>query len=644
MKYWKRSWFFLLFDILAVNVAFIGAFLLRFESVSSQQWQFYLSVFIPYTIIRILSHYFFGIYRRAWRYASIDEVLAIVGTVSVGSVIAFMLSFMWFGTLPPRSIIALDWFLNIAILGGSRFAWRLVARHTNGHLPVTQPVDAKNVLIIGAGDGGVLVARELRNHYAGRVRLVGFVDDDLAKQNQRILGFPVLGTKEQIPDLVEKYGVGEIIISMPSVPRNVIREIVAITQETGKTVKILPGVFDLIEGNVTVNKIREVQIEDLLGRDPVKVDIAGMSSYITDHVVLVTGAGGSIGSELCRQIVALKPRTLLLLDNCENNMYDIEMELKATSEVPLVALVKDIRDRKAIEAVFARYKPQVVFHAAAHKHVPLMEQNPEESIKNNVFGTYQVASAAHRHGADRFVLVSTDKAVNPTSIMGASKRIAEMIIQHLDTISSTTYVAVRFGNVLGSRGSVIPLFRKQILNGGPVTITHEKMIRYFMTIPEAVQLILQAGALASRGEIFVLDMGEPVSIMDLATTLIRLSGLQPYVDIDIRVTGMRPGEKLFEELLTDEEGVNATTHQRIFVAKPSCLDTALLEGTIKAFEQNPSLVLPTNQETTTRFIQGFLPDFVVVTNEADDGKDKLTRDTVDQVAATSSLGETVWNN
>ncbi|MCK9526990.1 MAG: polysaccharide biosynthesis protein [Limnochordia bacterium] len=631
---WKRSWFFGLLDVLLVNFAFIGAFLLRFDSVSAQYWQYYLSVLVPYTAIRFLSNYFFGMYRRAWRYASIDEVLAIVGSVSVGSVIACMLNFLWFSALPPRSIVALDWFLNIALLGGSRFAWRLIAPHTNGQSPAQPDRECRNVLIVGAGDAGVLVARELRNHYGGRVRLVGFIDDDPTKQNQRILGYPVLGNKEQVPELVQEYAVDEIIISMPSVSRKVIREIVAITQETGKTVKILPGVFDLIDGNVTVSKIREVQIEDLLGRDPVNVDVVGMSAYIKDHVVLVTGAGGSIGSELCRQIVALKPRVLLLLDNCENNMYDIEMELKQASGVPLVPLVKDIRDRVAIDAVFSQYKPQVVFHAAAHKHVPLMEQNPEESIKNNVFGTYQVAWAAHRHQSQRFVLVSTDKAVNPTSVMGASKRLAEMIIQHLDTISSTTYVAVRFGNVLGSRGSVIPLFRKQILKGGPVTITHEKMIRYFMTIPEAVQLILQAGALATSGEIFVLDMGEPVSIMDLATALIRLSGFQPFIDIDIKVTGMRPGEKLFEELLTDEEGMNATNHQRIFVAKRSCLNTALLNETINAFEQSPRMVLPTSQATTAQFIQAFLPDFVVVTNTEDDPTEEKAYNIQDEAAAT----------
>lgn len=638
----KRAIFLLVLDIVIANVAFIGAILIRFESIPVQQWQFYLSIFVPYTVIRVLSNYFFRMYRRAWRYASIDEVLAIVGAVSVGSIFFVVVNLFWNGALPPRSIVVLDWFLNITLLGGSRFAWRVVAPYATGLFSPQHKREFRNVLIIGAGDGGVLVARELRNHYGPRVRLVGFVDDDSTKQNQTILGFPVLGSKEAIPDLVEEHGVDEIIISMPSVPRTVIREIVAIAQETGRTVKILPGVFDLIEGNVTVNKIREVRIEDLLGRDPVKVDLAGMSGYVADHVVLVTGAGGSIGSELCRQIVALKPKKLLLLDNCENNMYDIEMELKAKSNIPLVALVKDIRDRRALEVIFSKHKPQVVFHAAAHKHVPLMEQNPEESIKNNVYGTYQVAWAAHLYKAERFVLVSTDKAVNPTSIMGASKRIAEMIIQHLDTISSTTYVAVRFGNVLGSRGSVIPLFRKQIMAGGPVTVTHREMIRYFMTIPEAVQLILQAGALATSGEIFVLDMGEPVSIMDLATTLIRLSGFQPYTDIDIKVTGMRPGEKLFEELLTDEEGVNATTHERIFVAKPSCLDEALLDATISAFNQGPTVVLPTNQATTAQFIQSFLPDFVVVTN-ADDAMSDQSIDLPEDEAAATSLGEYGWN-
>lgn len=603
-----------LLDSLIINSAYILALFVRFETIPNEQWHVYFTLALPITVIRLLSNYFFGLYKRSWRYASIDEVLAIVGAVSVGTFFNVVLMLFWFSTLPSRALVLLGWMLNIALLGGSRFVWRILAHRFISTKPAQEKDVFRKVLIIGAGDGGVLVARELRNHYGKQVKLVGFIDDDPIKQEQKILGYPVLGRKGDIHSVVEQYEIDEIIISMPSVPRQVIREIVTIAQDTGKTVKILPGVFDLIEGNVTVSKIREVQIEDLLGRDPVEVDMAGMSAYIRNHVVLVTGAGGSIGSELCRQIVDLKPSTLLLLDNCENNMYEIEMELKGRSQVPLVALVKDIRDQVAIEDVFALHKPHVVFHAAAHKHVPLMEQNPEESIKNNVYGTFRVAWAAHLHNTKKFVLVSTDKAVNPTSIMGASKRIAEMVIQHLDTISATNYAAVRFGNVLGSKGSVIPLFKKQILAGGPVTITDEKMIRYFMTIPEAVQLILQAGALAKKGEIFVLDMGDPVRIMDLASTLIRLSGFQPYVDIDIKVTGMRPGEKLFEELLTAEEGVNATTHQRIYVARPSCLDHSLLEHTITMFQTDPRTILPKNQAATTKFIQGFLPEFLVVTN------------------------------
>ena len=620
---WKRRGLLVLLDAFLVNLAYLGALFIRFEGFPPEHLNSYFQAMVLTTGIRLVINYFFGLYRRSWQYASIGELLAIVGAASAGTILNLVLVFFFFHYRPPRSVLLIAWLLNIAFLGGIRFAWRIYQQRAQ--LLSSEP-NTTNVLIVGAGDGGVLVARELRNHYAQKVKIVGFVDDDTLKQGQQILGCPVLGTKEDIPSLVEQHLVDEIIISMPSVSRKVIREIVNIAQPTGKVIKILPGVFDLIEGNVTVQRIREVQLEDLLGRDPVEADLAGMGAYLTNRVVLVTGAGGSIGSELCRQVLALKPKQLLLLDNCENNMYDIEMELRQQSTVPLVALVKDIRDGQAIKEIFAQYHPEVVFHAAAHKHVPLMELNPEEAIKNNVYGTYQVAWAAHLHGADRFVLVSTDKAVNPTSIMGASKRIAEMVIQYLDRISETNYVAVRFGNVLGSRGSVIPLFKKQILAGGPVTVTHEEMIRYFMTIPEAVQLILQAGVLAQGGEIFVLDMGDPVRILDLATTLIRLSGYEPYTEIDIQITGMRPGEKLFEELLTAEEGVNATTHQRIFVAKPTDLDLELLDATIKNFQKLALGGLPREQQETTEFIQGFLPDFVVVTN----GNDCLS-----EVAATS---------
>ncbi len=598
-------------DTVLVNAAVIAALLIRFESLPIEDWRLYALIMVVITSVRLVSNYCFGLYRRSWRYASVDEVIAIVAAVSVGSLANALLLRHAFGFLPPRSVALLCWFLHIFLFGGSRFAWRLLGTR---RVRLQNEEPEKNVLIVGAGDGGVLVAREFRNHYANQFRVVGFIDDDPLKQNQQILGIPVLGAKEQIVDIAAEHAVDEIVISMPSVPRKAIREIVELAQPAGKKVKILPGVFDLIDGNVTVQKIREVRLEDLLGREPVEADLAGMSAYIAGRVILVTGGGGSIGSELCRQIADFKPRQLLILDNCENNAYDVEMELSQRSGVPLVTLVKDIRDQNAVNKVFRTYRPEVVFHAAAHKHVPLMEANPEEAVKNNVYGTYVVAWAAHKHNVDKFVLVSTDKAVNPTSIMGASKRIAEQAIQYLDTISSTNYVAVRFGNVLGSRGSVIPLFRKQILAGGPVTVTHEKMIRYFMTIPEAVQLILQAGVLARGGEIFVLDMGDPVRILDLATTLIRLSGYRPYSDIDIQIVGMRPGEKLFEELLTAEEGVNATTHERIFVAKPTALDTPLLRQILGAFSQNPALALPQDQAGTVQFIRQFLPDFKLVTN------------------------------
>src|SRR5690554_91260 len=596
----------LFFDALLANAAVIISLFMYFEAFLISDWARYWAIMIPITAVWLLSNYFFGLYRRAWRYASIDEVVAIVSSATVGCIANVLILRLAFDLLPPRGLLALVWCLQIFFFGGTRFAWRVFySRPTS--LPNGEP--AKRVLIVGAGDGGVLVAREFRNHYANDFRVVGFVDDDPVKQNKHVFGYPVLGGTEQISTLVETHQVDEIVISMPSVDRKTIRRIVELSQPTGKKIKILPGVYDLIDGNVTVQNIREIELQDLLGRDPVKADLEGISAYLTDRVVLVTGGGGSIGSELCRQVVDFKPRLLLIMDNCENSVYDIELELAECSDVKVIPLVKDIRDQSAVDKVFAEYQPNVVFHAAAHKHVPLMEANPEEAIKTNVYGTYSVAWAAHRYGADRFVLVSTDTAVNPTSVMGASIRIAEMIIQHLDTISSTNYPAVRFGNVLGSRGSVMPLFRKQILAGGPVTVTHKDMIRYFMTIPEAVQLIIQAGALAGGGEVFVLDMGEQVRIMDLAETLIRLSGLKPYVDIDIKVTGMRPGEKLYEELFTPEEGVDATKHQRIFVAKPCHLDLPLLEATVAALESNPGEVLPGDPESTLEFIQRFLPCF-----------------------------------
>lgn len=591
--------------LLTIATAFAAVFL-RFEGFPAQVKAIFLPFVLPLVALRLVSFYLLGMYNSVWQYASIGELVTTIKAVTVGTVVTGFAAIAVLQLAVPRSIIALEWLLSIFFVGGSRLAWRIIR---DGPRVLRKGQKGKPVLIIGAGDGGVLVARELRNHYRDEVNIVGFIDDDPAKQNKQILGYPILGHRDAIPRIVKEYRVEEVVIAMPSVKRSVLREIVEICQETPAKIKILPGVFDLIDGNVTVNEIRDVQVEDLLSREPIKLDIDSIAGYISGKVVLVTGAGGSIGSELCRQIVTYNPSQLLMLDICENNIYDIELELRNQTSVPVVPLVKDIRDRTAIIDVFKKYRPHVVFHAAAHKHVPLMEANPEEAIKNNAMGTYFVAQAANLCGTSIFVLVSTDKAVNPTSIMGASKRIAEMIIQHLDRASKTKFVAVRFGNVLGSRGSVVPLFKKQIAAGGPVTVTDERMIRYFMTIPEAVQLIIQAGALAKGGEIFVLDMGEPVKIIDLAKTLIKLSGFEPGVDIPIKITGMRPGEKLYEELLTAEEGTTATANERIFVAKPTELDTALIEETLKAFVQGH---LPRDEAEVVEFIQRFLPGFTLV--------------------------------
>ncbi|ACV63629.1 polysaccharide biosynthesis protein CapD [Desulfofarcimen acetoxidans DSM 771] len=423
----------------------------------------------------------------------------------------------------------------------------------------------KKVLIVGAGVAGGIVADVLRQRTESDWQPVGFVDDDVKKQNLYLYGLPVLGNRHRIPAIVQETGVQQIIIAMPSVHGEVVRQIVEICHRTRTQLKILPGIYDLITGKIKISEIREIVVEDLLGRQPVSLNTEEIAGYLTGKVVLITGAGGSIGSELCRQLAVFKPRLLVLLGHGENSIYDIERELQ--EEYPtlaLAAVIADIRDSSQISSIFSQYRPAVIFHAAAHKHVPLMEKNPEEAVKNNIIGTKTIAEAAHMVKAEIFVLISTDKAVNPSSIMGATKRVAEMIIQWMNGKSATKFVGVRFGNVLGSRGSVIPLFKKQIASGGPVTVTHPTMERYFMTIPEAVQLVIQAGSLANGGEVFILDMGKPVSIVELAKNLIRLSGYEPDRDIAIEYTGIRPGEKFSERLYSDQEQVVSTGHKRIF--------------------------------------------------------------------------------
>lgn len=605
----KKLWM-LLVDILLVNLALLltiqlpyyGGFQIRLDS--------YSYLLIALTVVRLSCLYYFGLYDRIWEYASINELISTIKAVTTGSMISAL--FMVFAFSKPFYALLLEvnnWFINIVLIGGFRLFLRI---RQQGWRVIPPSAKGRRVLIVGAGDAGALVAKEFENHYHQAVNVVGFIDDDPNKQKLKLLGHDVLGTRVDIPRVVDKYKIEEIVIAMPSVSGKTIREIVAICQSTSAKIKILPGVFDLIDGNVTVSQIREVQVEDLLGREPVRVDLESMAGYIRNQVVLVTGAGGSIGSELCRQLMRLSPKALLLLDINENGVHDVMLDLQDHDGITLVPLIKDIRDWQGIAGVFETYRPDVVYHAAAHKHVPLMEYNPEEAIKNNCLGTYNVAQAANLFHAKRFVLVSTDKAVNPTSVMGASKRIAEMLIQYLNLVSQTQYVGVRFGNVLGSTGSVVPLFKKQIAQGGPVTVTHEDMVRYFMTIPEAVQLIIQAGAFAHDGEIFILDMGEPVRIIDLAKTLIKLSGFE-VEDIGIVITGIRPGEKMYEELLTTEEvRKNTTKHKRIFIAPPTKVDQETITQIIAEFRSG---IFPVGPEQTEAWIQRLLPKFKLVRYE-----------------------------
>ncbi|MFS0836749.1 nucleoside-diphosphate sugar epimerase/dehydratase [Paenibacillus sp. 1P03SA] len=490
---------------------------------------------------------------------------------------------------------------NLFLTGGVRFAWRMFTDHYQ-----RKKEHQNKALIIGAGDCGSIIAKELKQNQASIMTPVAFIDDDPRKQKSQIYGIPVVGNRQSIIDTVNKYEIHDIIIAIPSASKKELSAIIEICKATKANLKIIPILNDLISGKVSIKEIRDVEVEDLLGREPIKTDLKDIANYVEQKTVLITGAGGSIGSELCRQIAPFHPSKLLLLGHGENSIYTIEMELRSKfPELPIETLIADVQDRERIDLIFQRYGPQVVFHAAAHKHVPLMERNPSEAIKNNVFGTKNVAECADRYGAERFVLISTDKAVNPTSVMGTTKRIAEMLVQSLNTNSNTLFAAVRFGNVLGSRGSVIPRFKQQIKNGGPVTVTHPEMIRYFMTIPEAVQLVIQAGALAKGGEVFILDMGAPVKIYDLARDLIRLSGFEPEVDIRIEYSGIRPGEKLFEELLTDEEGISSTKHNRIFIGKPSSLQRSLLEFEIKKLEG----VLKEEAEVICGVLQDIVPTF-----------------------------------
>ena len=578
MKEWMKKWdlsaiykvFLVLLDIVFVNISSFLALWVRFNMyLADIPIEYYTSVkelVIPNTIVTLIVFAIFKLYTSLWRYASIKELVNIIEACAVCMLLNILGYYLTYRPI-YRSYFVLYGAALFLLTCVSRFSYRLLRLLYRSNL---HGAHMRNTMIIGAGEACNVVMKELELSTQLDSKLCCIIDDNPRKHGTYIHGVKVVGGRDSILDNARKYGITEIIIAIPSASKAEQRKILEICQKVPNCdLKILPGVYQLVNGDVTVSKLRHVEIEDLLGREPVQITTEKIGRYVSDKVVLVTGGGGSIGSELCRQIAANGVRQLIIFDIYENNAYDIQQELKAKYPyLDLVVLIGSVRNGRKINSVFAEYRPDIVYHAAAHKHVPLMEDSPNEAIKNNVFGTYKVALAADRFGTQKFVLISTDKAVNPTNIMGASKRMCEMIIQMFNNHSKTEYVAVRFGNVLGSNGSVIPLFKKQIEAGGPVTVTHPDIIRYFMTIPEAVSLVLQAGASAKGGEIFVLDMGRPVKIADLARNLIQLSGYVPDRDIEIKYIGLRPGEKLYEEVLMDEEELQTTENELIHIGKP----------------------------------------------------------------------------
>lgn len=565
-----RRFFLFLTDTFLLNACVYLSLIMRFDvgivSIEPQYISNYVENVLPYTIMSLLIFWLFRLYHSLWQYASIAEVYRIAEACITVEVVHF-LSNKIVGNMLPRSCYFNAAIYLIIAICASRFMYRMIRTVLNKYRNIKT---SNNVMIIGAGEATNVIMREIQNSsYLANSNIACIIDDDRRKVGKYIRGVKVIGTRDKIKEAAKLYDIDEIIFAIPSASNEVKRDILNICKETDCTLKILPGVYQMVDGEINVNSIRNVDVLDLLGRDPIEVDIESIMGYVKDKVIMVTGGGGSIGSELCRQLVSHKPKQLIIFDIYENNAYDIQQELKINyPDANVVTLIGSIRNVSRLESVFAQYKPDIVYHAAAHKHVPLMEVSPDEAVKNNVVGTWNVARMADKYGVKKFVMISTDKAVNPTNVMGATKRICEMIVQTYNEISKTDFVAVRFGNVLGSNGSVIPLFKRQIEAGGPVTVTDPNIIRYFMTIPEAVSLVLQAGAYAKGGEIFILDMGEPVKIDDLAKNLIRLSGYTLGVNMEIKYTGLRPGEKLYEELLMKEEGLQETDNKLIHIGKP----------------------------------------------------------------------------
>lgn len=599
-----------LFDIIAIQLAAFLAILTRFEFRIHTIELLFIDTLVHYAVLNTFcSICIFAAYRMystLWSFASIMDFFNVVKAVLISSVFQFIGIHMLAWPI-PRSFIV----LYIGWLGIAAVFPRMMIRILRGgrRIPLqTIGKQAIPVMLIGAGEAGSIILQEFKNSKFVEKEIVCVIDDDPKKWGTFIHGVPVVGGRRKITQSVVRFGIQEIVLAIPTLKPHERKNIINICQQTGCKMSTLPGIYQLINCDVKVSMLRDVQIEDLLGREAVRTDLESIMSYVKDQKVMVTGGGGSIGSELCRQIADDQPKQLIIIDNYENAAYELQMELgRKHPELDVIVLIVSVQNRRKIREIFEQYKPDLVFHAAAHKHVPLMEYSPCEAIKNNVFGTMNVASEANRSGVKRMVLISTDKAVRPTNIMGASKRICEMVIQTYNQRSKTEYVAVRFENVLGSNGSVVPLFKQQIREGGPVTVTHPDIIRYFMTIPEAVSLVLQAGAYAQGGEIFILDMGEPVKILDLAENMIRLSGLVPGEDIEIKFTGLRPGEKLYEELLIDDDNKKETANKRIFIGQPIKIDEAEFDEKMKELEKATF----SEDENIRQVVKKLVPEYTI---------------------------------
>ncbi|WP_117149343.1 polysaccharide biosynthesis protein [Paraliobacillus zengyii] len=582
MSYRKRMTFLILLDSIIVTTAIFIASWLVYPS--SSVWS--MDMIVISSITLLFFHHLYAIlyklYHKVWAYASVGELTSIVKAITLSIISTAIIQFLINDFTIYRRAFVITWMLHILFIGGSRFFWRVFRDRF-----IVSNSNQKRTLIVGAGAAGAMIARQLKNEPQNTdLNPVAFVDDDSNKQKMQLYDIPVSGFTDDIPQLVEKMKIDHIVIAIPSLSNGELNEVVTMCNQTNARVQMLPKIEDLASGRVSVSALRNVDVEDVLGRPSVQLDLGTISEFVTGQTVMITGAGGSIGSEICRQLMAFNPAKILLVGHGEFSIYSIDMELRETfqdKDTEIIPIIADVQDRKRIFEIVESYQPTMVYHAAAHKHVPLMEYNPHEAIKNNVIGTKNVTEACDTYGVDTFVLVSTDKSVNPTNVMGATKRLAEMVVQNLAKQSKTKFVAVRFGNVLGSRGSVIPLFKKQIEKGGPVTVTHPDMTRYFMTIPEASRLVIQAGTLAKGGEIFVLDMGEPVKIVDLAKNLIKLSG---YTEDEIAVefSGIRPGEKMFEELLGDDEVLPGAVYEKIYVGRTIDVEMDRVIDLIEQFE------------------------------------------------------------